>query len=195
MHANQAGKPAAKRRTMLPQAVGRPAAKDRAYFEALVDEIKTGGTEAFVADMLATELGDWHPRNDVPETEGLAMQKQESARLELDWLWNILEEGALPETMLSYTVYAIVPQAPDVARLHALWLDCKRSDHRLRYGFSNIKFGRFLAAYGVRKDREASGMLMHFPPLPEIRAKFVELNPWMEPFTPGIDEWIKPLPY
>jgi hypothetical protein len=105
MHANQAGKPAAKRRTMLPQAVGRPAAKDRAYFEALVDEIKTGGTEAFVADMLATELGDWHPRNDVPETEGLAMQKQESARLELDWLWNILEEGALPETMLSYTVY------------------------------------------------------------------------------------------
>jgi len=168
---------------------------DRAYFAALVDEIKTGGTEAFFADMLAMELGDWHPRNDVPETEGLAMQKQESARPELDWLWNILEEGALPATMLSYTEFAIVPQAPDVARLHALWLDCKRSDQRLRYGFSNIKFGRFLAAYGVKKDREASGMLMHFPPLPEIRAKFVELNPWMEPFTPGIDEWIKPLPY
>ena len=55
--------------------------KDRAYFEALVEEIETGGTEAFFADMLAMELGDWHPRNDVPETEGLAMQKQESANL------------------------------------------------------------------------------------------------------------------
>jgi hypothetical protein len=59
---------------------------DRAYFEALVDEIKTGGTEPFFADMLGMELGDWHPRNDVPETEGLAIQKQESARPELEWL-------------------------------------------------------------------------------------------------------------
>jgi hypothetical protein len=166
--------------------------KDRAYFAALVDEIETGGAEAFLADMLAMELGDWHPRNDVPETEGLAMQKQESARPELEWLWNILEEGALPETMFSHAEFAIVPEAPNVARLHGLWQDCKRSDHRLRYGFSNVKFGRFLAAYGVRKDRKASGMLMYFPPLPEIRAEFVELNPWMEPFTPGIDEWIKP---
>jgi hypothetical protein len=138
----------------------------RAYFEALVEEIKTGGTEAFFADMLATELGDWHPRNDVPETEGLAMQKQESARPELEWLWNILEEGALPATMFSHAEFAIVPQAPDVARFHALWLDCKRSDQRLRYGFSNIKFGaswRPTASRKIAKLAACSCTFHRFP--------------------------------
>jgi hypothetical protein len=165
--------------------------KDRAYFDALVEEIDTGGAEAFFADMLAMELGDWHPRNDVPETEGLAMQKQESARPELEWLWNVLEEGALPETISGYTGMPIASNELHVVRLHALWQNCKHSDQRLRYGFSKVKFGRFLATYGVKKVRAASGMLMYFPPILEIRAKFMELNPWMEPFTPGTDKWIK----
>jgi len=53
--------------------------KDPAYFAALIEEIKSSWTEAFFADMLAMKLGDWHPSDDVPETERLAMQKQESA--------------------------------------------------------------------------------------------------------------------
>ena len=101
-------------------------------------EIETGGAEAFFADMLAMELGDWHPRNDVPETEGLAMQKQESARQELEWLWNILEETAYVDFYRRY-----VREGPDMARSQALCEHCKRSDQRLKFGMSAAKFGRF----------------------------------------------------
>ena len=166
--------------------------KDRAYFARLIEEIKSGETEAFFADMLAMELGDWHPRNDVPETEGLAMQKQESAGPETQWLWNILEEGMLPEALQSYTDHRLVGEAPDMARSQALFQNCKQSDQRLRYGFHIAKFGRFLSTYGVAKVRRSSGNFFLFPPLAEIRAKFLELNPWAEAFTPGHDEWVGP---
>ena len=169
--------------------------KDGAYFTALTEEIKSGGTEAFFADMLTTKLGDWHPRNDVPETEGLAMQKQESAGPEMQWLWNILEEGMLPEAMHSYTDLRLVREAPDMARSQALFENCKRSDQRLRYGFNHVKFGRFLATYGVKRVRRARCVLLLFPPLAEIRAKFLELNPWAEAFTPGHAEWVGPIEF
>jgi hypothetical protein len=55
---------------------------------------------------------------------------------------------------------------------------------------SAAKFGRFLAIYGAKKVRRSSGVLFQFPPLAEIRAKFRELNPWMEAFTPGRDAWV-----
>ena len=121
--------------------------KDRAYFAALIEEIKSSGTEAFFADMLAMELGDWHPRDDVPETERLAMQKQESAGPETQWLWNILEEGMLPDAMHSYTDH----EAPDMARSQALFQNCKHSDQRLRYGFNAAKFGRVLSLTGSKR--------------------------------------------
>ena len=169
--------------------------KDRAYFAALIEEIKSGGTEAFFAHMLAMKLGDWHPRNDVPETEGLAMQKQESAGPEMQWLWNILEEGMLPDAMHSHMDLRIVREAPDMARSQPLWENCIRSDQRLRYGFNAAKFGRFLATYGVVRVRRNSGVLLQFPPLAEIRAKFLELNPWAEAFTPGDGEWVGPIEF
>jgi hypothetical protein len=113
----------------------------------------------------------------------------------MQWLWNILEEGMLPEAMHSYRDLRLVREAPDIARSEALWQNCKLSDPRLRYGFNNAKFGRFLATYGVTKVRHSSGVLLQFPPLPEIRAKFLELNPWAEAFTPGNDAWVGPLEF
>ena len=70
---------------------------DRAYFGALHRELyEAGGAEAFVHDMLAMPLGDWHPRFDVPQTEGLRQQQIESAAPEVFWLWSLLEDGELP---------------------------------------------------------------------------------------------------
>ena len=89
----------------------------------------------------------------------------------------------------------LVPEAPDLARSQALWENCKRSDQRLRYGFHIAKFRRFLATYDVKNVRRASGVLLQFPPLAEIRAKFLELNPWAEAFTPGNGEWVGPVEF
>ena len=148
-------------------------------------------TEAFFADTLATKLGDWHPRNDVPGTEGLAMQKQKSAGPEMQWLWNILEEAELPKEVRTETDIQRVRAGPNLARSQALWHHCSLSDQRMRYRLNPAKFGR-LITYGVERVRRRSGVLRQFPPLAEIRAKFLELNPWAEAFTPGHDEWIGP---
>ena len=48
-----------------------------------------------------------------------------------------------------------------------------------------------MSTYGVAKVRRSSGNFFLFPPLAEIRAKFLELNPWAEAFTPGNGEWIE----
>ena len=90
------------------------------------------------------------------------MQKQESAGPELQWLWNILEEAKLPETVRTETDIRPVRAGPDLARSQALWHHCRLSDQRLRYGFNPAKFGRFLTTYGVEKVRRYSGVLSNF---------------------------------
>jgi hypothetical protein len=83
----------------------------------------------------------------------------------------------------------LVREGPDAARSQPLYEHCKLSDQRLRYGFTIAKFSRFLADYGVTKVRRSSGVMLQFPPLAEIRAKFLKRNPWAEPFTPGGNAW------
>ncbi len=41
------------------------------FWRDLRAEIANGGTEAFLHDLLAIDLGNWHPRYDVPQTSAL----------------------------------------------------------------------------------------------------------------------------
>ena len=140
--------------------------------------------------MLAMDLGDWHPRKGVPQTEGLAMQKRESAPAELQWLWGILDDGVIPETMHDGGGMQVVRVKADQAHVQALWMHCKRSSPSLRYGFTRGKFSEFMAKFGViRTKRKNVGVMLQFPPLDTMRAKFRAVYPWMEAFTPGDDSW------
>src|SRR5262249_40602117 len=48
---------------------------DRAYFDALFKQtFENGGLEGMMFDLLERDLGDWHPRYDVPQTETLQDQ-------------------------------------------------------------------------------------------------------------------------
>jgi hypothetical protein len=66
------------------------------FWRDLRAEIANGGTEAFLHDLLEMDLGDWHPRYDVPQTT--ALNEQRAAGLKgFDQIWfDALASGELP---------------------------------------------------------------------------------------------------
>jgi hypothetical protein len=54
--------------------------QDQAYFAPIYAELKSGGYEAMLHDLLALDLGDWHPRQNVPKTEALVDNQLDGLR-------------------------------------------------------------------------------------------------------------------
>src|SRR5690606_35605748 len=66
------------------------------FWRDLRAEIDGGGLEAFLHDLLALDLGDWHPRYDVPQTSALNEQRAASLKA-FDRIWfDALASGELP---------------------------------------------------------------------------------------------------
>jgi hypothetical protein len=72
-----------------------PEEERKEYFGALDRELRDGGAEAMLYDLLQMDLGDWHPR-EIPVTRGLMRQKKESLRGNFQWLEPLLQSGELP---------------------------------------------------------------------------------------------------
>ncbi len=68
---------------------------DAAYFKALAYEMDHGGREAMLHDLLAAELGDWHPRQ-IVMTQGLLDQKEKTLSPEAEWTLAIVRDLDLP---------------------------------------------------------------------------------------------------
>ena len=69
---------------------------DRKFFTALNRQLDEGGLAALLHDMLTRDLGDRHPRDNVPQTEALIEQKLLSQSPEESWWTGLLESGRLP---------------------------------------------------------------------------------------------------
>ncbi len=168
--------------------------KDFEYFAALKKQIDHGGAEAFLHAMLNADLGDWHPREGIPDTQGLRDQKSETAHPSVHWLGSILAEGALPFAVRdeSGEVRQIVHSVyPDLASSQLLWKHAKAFDHQLRF-WKETDYWSFLKEHGVVTDERARtkrGRYRRFPPLAEARRLFRERHPWWPPFEDGPAEW------
>jgi hypothetical protein len=66
------------------------------YFNKLYAEIKNGGLAAMMHDLMKLDLGDWHPRKDIPQTDALREQKEHSFSNEEAWWYDVLQRGELP---------------------------------------------------------------------------------------------------
>jgi hypothetical protein len=76
---------------------GRFAERDD-YFRWIIQELKADAHEAMLYDLRALELGDWHPRKNVPETEAREEQKDLTRNPLHEQLAEYLDglEGTLP---------------------------------------------------------------------------------------------------
>lgn len=81
-------------------------AERKKYFTPLWDEMKHGGREAMLFDLLNCNIVGWHPRNDVPETKELQNQKDLSLNYLEKAMKQVLEDGIFPGeyTRLSYKI-------------------------------------------------------------------------------------------
>lgn len=66
------------------------------YFKRLWAETNEGGREAMLYDLLRMKLGDWHPREDVPQTEELSRQQIYGLQRHEKAILAILEQGIMP---------------------------------------------------------------------------------------------------
>jgi len=71
--------------------------QNKAWFKAIDDQLKSGGYEAMLFDLMHYKLGDWHPR-DLPESNGLLDQQARSLSPLDSWFVELLETGTLAGT-------------------------------------------------------------------------------------------------
>jgi hypothetical protein len=70
---------------------------DYEYFTKLYEEIDDGGLAAMLHDLLAMDLGNWHPRRDIPDTDARNEQRAASLDCVERALLDCLRLGSLPE--------------------------------------------------------------------------------------------------
>jgi hypothetical protein len=141
--------------------------QNAAWFEPLYQQMNSGGLEAMLFDLLARDLGNWHPRR-IIHTEALhdqRMQSLESVKPLDAWWFMLLQEGVLP-----------VPRGqeihedrfPNRAYSQDLYDHARRAIPRLRQE-SDVALSRLLQANGCTTFNDAlRGWI--FPPLDEARA-------------------------
>ena len=69
--------------------------QDQAWFGPLYKQLRDGGYEAMLYDLLQMDLGDWHPRR-IVRTAALAEQQEESLDPFDEWWLELLQTGVLP---------------------------------------------------------------------------------------------------
>jgi hypothetical protein len=140
--------------------------KKKAYFGGIDDELNNGGYSAILHELLNMDLGDWHPRDNVPQTEALMLQKAASLSSVTEWLGELIAEGELPA----------IGKAPErFASSHAL-----RESFREFVGGPQRNDSKLIAAevrsFGAIQDT-ISGKTTRgwtFPPLEQVRAEWIK---------------------
>ena len=72
---------------------------DRAFFSKLNRQLNEGGISGLLHEMLTRDIRDWHPRDNVPQTEALTEQIEMSQGPEESWWDDLLETGRLPNLL------------------------------------------------------------------------------------------------
>jgi Family of unknown function (DUF5906) len=142
----------------------------QSYWEPIYYERQNGGLSAMVHDLLAMDLGDWHPRQAIPQTDALADQKVLSLKPELQWLLGFLESGMLSHTHANHRDRVIDREGFYVA--------ARRQVKGLSW-WSNVQFATFLKGWGI-VEKNSHGKYFLFPPLGAMRAEWIKRHPWFK---------------
>lgn len=159
--------------------------QDSDYFEALAAQMRGGGMEAMLHDLLAIDLEGWHPRQDIPQTEALKAQKIHG-----------LDEGSI--TMLHILEEGFIPGEPIDARGNAVYSHVKDSSNGLMdqlrainpklARYNDHKLGAILADAGCKRTKGKRGRGWAFPPLQEMRAAW-DATHWSHDWPTDVMEW------
>ncbi|WP_084673913.1 bifunctional DNA primase/polymerase [Methylobacterium sp. WSM2598] len=154
--------------------------QDQAYFGPLHAEIRNGGAEAMLHDLLAIDLAGWHPRQ-VVRTEALLEQQEQSLSPLEAWWVSLLEAGVLegadprhPNRAVSAGWDEKVPVglSTRTERRRGLFDQARDISPKLKL-VSDHQLGRFLRSKGCTntlKVMRRQGWT--FPPLAQLRTQW-----------------------
>lgn len=167
---------------------------DKEWFGAIFEQLDKGGREAMLFDLINMDLGSWHPRDNVPKTSELLVEKTNTLSPEQKWLLSLLSDGRLPS-------YRPLPGNECVTQ----YLYENYITHAGRTGARHraieVQIGKFLkdTLPGLRKverrykekGHEKRGNAYLFPPLTQCRQAFNSLLQQDWPWE-GPDVWAEP---
>jgi hypothetical protein len=141
---------------------------DKAYFDSLYAEISSGGPAALLHKLLKTTLGDWHPRDGVPQTKALKEQKLQSLDPVARWWQDCLDAGevsytpsgqVLVETAISASDWAAGPVLAGKEKVTDAFLDWARRRRLIdRKGITKDELFRQLRKYAPGGTQRAPGI-------------------------------------
>ena len=180
--------------------------QDPSWFGPIYEQLRSGGYEALLFDLLERDLGDWHPRG-IVRTAALAEQQERSLSPLDTWWLELLQTGVLA---------GADPLKPDHARSNryeeekevgtdgyggkrtrTVWRDglydqARRISPKLK-GTSDTLLGRYLSKQGCKGGTHDCWVCgrrgWRFPPLAECRTRWLARFPgtiWRDPET---TEW------
>jgi hypothetical protein len=178
-------------------AVSEAKMQNKKWFKAIDDQLKNGGCEAMLFDLMNYRLADWHPR-EVPKASGLVEQQARSLSPLDGWWVELLETGTLAGCDPDHPERAVSNKYEDKAgafsdRLVArpgLYDQARNIEPRLRAHTSDHMLGRYLADQGcdnTKKVLRKRGWV--FPPLSECRKCWERRFPGWKWRNPNLTDW------
>lgn len=143
---------------------------DHAYFGRIAQQMKQGGYEAMLHELLTMDLTRFNVRAK-PDTAGLQRQKNYSMDPESRWVLHLLRDGLPDSALHNGTPDVAYPGDRDDGKRAGLFTHARKSIPDLR-DVSDVRFADVLKEWGVTSKRYPEGKRYRFPPLPELRAKF-----------------------
>jgi hypothetical protein len=181
-------------RRFVVQEVAHTHRQDPNWFRPIYEQLKTGGCEAMLFDLLERDLGDWHPRQ-IVRTAALAGQQEKSLSPLDTWWLELLQTGVLtgadplsPNRAVSnrYEEEEVIAtdgyggkRARKVFR-DGLYEQARRISPKLK-GESDTVLGRYLSQQGCKGGGDHCWVRRRrgwqFPPLAECRQRWLERFP------------------
>jgi hypothetical protein len=157
------------------------------YFDAIIEQMNDGGRAAMLHELLNRDLGRWHPRNNIPQTEALMQQKEKSLKPEDDLILEILKDGVIPGEHIPNNdrcVYSNVKSSPH----DGLFGQMRLMEPRLRTASDKI-LGQACSRFGCRRVIRYGKRGWEFPTLQEMRYNWNTLMRWDYPWDASIVNW------
>jgi hypothetical protein len=177
--------------------VGDDKLQDQPWFDAINKQLKDGGYEAMLHDLLHRDLGDFHPRQ-LPKCNDLTSQQALSLAPLDSWWVELLETGMLsgcdptaPNRAVSnkYEEKVVVGVNDRFVTRPGLYDQARTLEPRLRT-MSDHKLGSFLDEQGCDNSRK---VMRHrgwtFPALLECRKRWEARFPGWPWRNPNLKDW------
>jgi Family of unknown function (DUF5906)/RepB DNA-primase from phage plasmid len=188
-------------RRYVVQEVADSHRQDPSWFDPIYEQLRSGGYEAMLFDLLERDLGNWHPRQ-IVRTAALAEQQEQSLSPLDAWWLELLQIGVLtgasetaPDRAVSNRYKEEVEESTDSGgtRTRTVYRDglydqARRISPKLK-GETEAAFGRYLNNQGCERKWVRGHRGWQFPPLSVCRERWLERFPatvWLDPET---KEW------